>query len=614
MRNFRQGVATMLRAARYSLAFCWRSDKKLMVRRVTLSMILTLLSYASIYVTGMLINTVQTATKSYAGLDLYTEFLKSGLLWPITLALVTLLAMRILSSYNGLQRGTSNEVLRSANQRELQEHRATLDVAMIRSREYDDLERRIQELPNGWATRISFSQEILGLLTTLATFVTFGSSLLWYNPFYIVVILLCGLPMMFVEFRISNLWWNISQTLVPEYKRRSVLERPYRGTTTFVQAQMFNQMSILRKEIDISVGHVQEKHNEIRNSSVRSRFLVNTITITGMVGVLLHASWSVISHSGGLGTLTIIMGAARTFQGSIEGIVSLIAEQWNAAKGVVLIEESFLSLKATIKTDYPVIPPLDITPEIVFDHVSFAYPDTERLVLDDVSFVIKPGSKVAIVGASGNGKSTIQALLMRYYDPTSGDVRAGGISLRNIRPSDWSKIASSLTQDYAVLERRVGAEIASSRLGEPIDIQMVESSARFANFDTVMESDPDGWNSQIGVEFGGRDFSGGERQRLALARVRYRGTPVLILDEPDAKLDAESANTVIDNVFALTGITVVIITHHVSRAERCDHIIVMGKGRVTEQGTHEELMARNGTYVSIREKDRERLSHLGVRS
>jgi len=239
--------------------------------------------------------------------------------------------------------------------------------------------------------------------------------------------------------------------------------------------------------------------------------------------------------------------------------------------------------------------------------VGFSYPDTDAEVLKGVSFTIKPGSRVAIVGKSGNGKSTIQALLMRHYDPTSGAVFAGDINLRNVEPDVWSNIASSLTQEYAVLERPVGEEIASSRLGDILNLERVAASSRFANFDEVVMADPKGFDSQIGVEFGGRDFSGGERQRLALARVHYRGTPILVLDEPDARLDPESAEKVMDQVFALKGITVIIITHHVSRAERCDHVIVMGKGEIAEEGTHEELMRKGGLYASMHKKDQERL-------
>ena len=370
---------------------------------------------------------------------------------------------------------------------------------------------------------------------------------------------------------------------------------------------MFNQMPTISREIDINVGSILEQHDKIRKISVRKEMLAHFLTVGGLCAVMIHAVWSTLVYTGEIGTLTIIIAAARTFQGNLESIVSLVAEQWNNAKGVILIEKDFLGLKPVLKTEYPVIPKFDITPLVKFYRVSFAYPDTDKLVLQNVSFTIEPGAKVAIVGKSGSGKSTIQALLMRQYDPKTGAIFAGNVNLRNIEPHVWNKVASALTQEYTVLARSIRAEIASSRFDQPIDPEAVSASARFANFDEVVDSDPKGYESQIGTDFGGREFSGGEQQRLAVARVHYRGTPILILDEPDAKLDPESAQKVIDNVFALKGVTVVIITHHVSRAERCDKVIVMEKGEVAEQGTPQELMALNGVYAQMYTKDKERL-------
>lgn len=616
MKELLKNIMTMFKAARYSIAFCWRSDNKLMLKRITLSAIMSLLNYVSVYSFGLLVNTIQGASTSYTPTNLYAEFMASGLLLPIILTLGSYLANSIAGSYHGLLRGESNEVLRFANYREMHEHRATLDVATIRSKEFDDLERRIGELPSGWGTRINFSQDLLMLFNMVVTFVTFGTTLLWYNGYYALIILIASVPMMLVEFKVANLWWNVSEKLVPEFKKRDVLEKPYRGgVTAFIQAQMFGQLPTLRKEIDLNVDNVINTHSKIRRSAVVIRLVGKVLTIMSLVGVTLHAGWMVVSHTFlSIGTLTIILNASRSFQSSIESVASLIADQWNNAKGLVLIEESFFTITSKIVTEYPVVPPADITPEIVFDHVSFRYPDTERLVLDDVSFTVKPGSRVAIVGTSGHGKSTLLSLLMRYYDPTSGNIFASGINLKNIKPKDWYTVISALTQEYIVLDRTIGDEIASSRLGEPVNISAVESAAMFANFDTVVHDDPKGLNAQLGVEHGGRELSGGEKQRLALARVRYRGTPVLVLDEPDAKLDANSAEIVMNNILALTGVTVVIITHHISRAEMCDKIIVMEKGKVVEKGTHDELMTLGGSYVSMREKDRERLSHRGVPS
>lgn len=513
----------------------------------------------------------------------------------------------IVEQLNSFFRNKWSLTLHFANQRELNNHRATLDVARLKSEEYSNLENRIKELPEGWRMRVKFSEDILTVFTSVVSFIFFGASLVWYQPYYALILFLLSIPMILAQFQRVSLWWNLVQELVPVHKRRWLLERAYNSVGVFLQASMFNQIPALRKEIDINVGGVLEANNSIRRTNTRWGIITGALSVLGLCFVVMHTTWTTITGVWEIGTMTVIIAAARIFNGDLRSIVYAVAEQWNCAKGIILIEKDFLGMKPLIKTEYPVVPRFDITPTLRFDNVSFKYPNTENLVLRNVSFTIKPGSKVAIVGKSGNGKSTIQALLMRHYDPTSGAVYAGDVNLSNIELSVWSNVASALTQEYSVLERKVGEEIASSRLGEPVDMDMIKASSQFACFDEVIESDPLGYESQIGTEFGGREFSGGERQRLALARVHYRGTPVLILDEPDAKLDPESAEKVINNVFSLENVTVIIITHHVSRAERCDHIIVMGKGEIAEQGTHQELMEMGGLYVSLREQDKKRL-------
>lgn len=598
MAQVRETVATIIRAARYSLAFCIRNAQKESVIRILLACTQTLLLYLTIQATGLIVNDVERLMARAS-----VPYQVPASLW---LLLGTFVATIIHGRLNWFFKSRWSMKLRYANTQELNDHRSTLDVGRFKSKEYDDLEKRIQELPWSWQTRVWFSDELLNLLSTILSFALFGASLISHAPLYAVILVITAGPMMVTEFRQVAMWWDLFQELVPTHKKRAVMEKPYKTQHAFVQALMFGQMPHLKRIIKENIDDVHEAYDRIRWLSLKNEFVVHLIAVTGLCGVVIHAVWSTITSGGGIGTLTIVIAAARTFQGNLESIVSLVAEQWNSAKGVVLIEEDFFGMKPMISTPYPVMPPQDITPAIQFENVSFRYPEGSNDALTDVSFTIEPGSKVAIVGKSGNGKSTIQALLMRHYDPTKGSIFADSVNLRNIEPGTWNKIASALTQEYVVLERTVGEEIASSLMGQDINPSTLSAAARFAHFEEVVSADPRGYDSQIGVEFGGRDFSGGEKQRLALARVRYRNTPILILDEPDAKLDPESAQHVINQVFALEGVTLVMITHHVSRAERCDKVIVMHKGRVSEQGTPQELMARGGMYAALYAKDKER--------
>lgn len=610
MRKLKEAVVTIVMATKYSFLFCWRNSKTETIARILISAVMVIIGYFSIQATGAIINAIQKSDISFKEGISFSNLNRSGLLAPVIFIIATLLLRTILGKLNWFYRDKWERSLHFANQREVNNHKATLDVAMFRSKKYDDMVNQIQELPASWKTRSRFSNEMLSLFTSLISFVLFGASLLWYKPIYAGILVVTAIPMVLTEFQLVSLWWNLSQSLVPQHKKRGVLERSYRSTDAFEQALMFNQMPVLRKEIDINVGGILDSHNKIRRISLRKELFSRSIAVAGLCGVIVHSIWSIVSFGGDIGNFTIIMAASKTFQGNLEEIVSLVADQWSSAKGIILIEEEFFSLKPIIKTDYPVTPRFDMVPKIRFDQVSFKYPGTDQIVLKDISFTVEPGSKVAIVGKSGNGKSTILALLMRHYDPTSGAVYADKINLKNIEPAVWSNVASALTQEYTVLERRIGEEIASSRLDRPIDIEDVSASARFANFDEVIAEDPNGYDSQIGIEFGGREFSGGERQRLALARVHYRGTPILVLDEPDAKLDPESAQKVIDAVFALKDTTVIMITHHVSRAERCDKVILIEKGKIAEEGTHGELISKNGIYASMHSQDKDRLGSI----
>lgn len=599
-----EDLGVLWRAAKYSLRFCLKYARRETIARALVSIGTAATTYLGVYALGAVINKVQVVCASNAPVSIGVF---SGVLSLfVTTAILTMVVGRVAWFY----RNKWQQKLRYANMQDINRFKATLDIACFKSPEFDNLSKQIEELPNGWQARIWFTDEIFSVVATVISFILFGLSLAWYKPSYAIILTVAALPMVISEFRYTSYWWKIYESLVPNAKARSVLERPYKTATAFVQAQMFNQMPELDKAIVSNTDHVFNSHDVLRRKNVRAEIMMHAIANLGLGIVVLLAIISAANKEVTLGTLSIIIAAARTFQSNLESLASLAAEQWSQAKGVNLISEKFFVLKPHVVTTYPVIPPKGIAPTLRFEHVNFTYPNMSYPVLHDVSFAIKPGSKVAIVGKSGNGKSTILSLLMRHYDPTDGAVFADNINLRNIEPNEWNEVASALMQEYAVLERPIAAEIASSRFGLPIDRERVATSADFAHFSEVVAKDAGGYDTHIGVEFGGREFSGGEKQRLALARMYYRGTPVIILDEPDAKLDPESAAEVMDNVFALAGVTVILITHHVSRAERCDDIIVLGKGKIVEQGRHEALLANNGTYASMYAKDRERLGEI----
>jgi ATP-binding cassette subfamily B protein len=568
----------------------------------------TLIAYYTIVVTGMIITTLQNhMTGKQFNTFTINDFVAGGYLFPVVCLIAIFFIEIVLKKIKSFVSSRCQHILRVANYREINDLKASLDIARKRSKQFDDVEKKIDELPNSWFTRISFSREVMFLFGEIITFIIFGLSLVSSHPLYIAILVVTTVPMMIAEFTAVNRSWRLSLELIPHHKKRSVLQKAYYGTTSFLQGVMFNQMGTLSKLIQENQDYVLKKFEQLRWSNLQITLGAYLFAMAGLSFVLIHSVWNTVSVGGDLGALTVVIASSRRLQISARDIVLQIANQWLSARGMIIIEKEYFGMKPMLKTENPVNPEFSGSPRIRFEKVCFSYPDRDSLVLKEISFTIEPGSKIAIVGRNGSGKSSLIGLLLRHYDPTSGKIVVGDINLTNITPPVWSNYACALLQDFEVHDRKIGEEIASSRLEEPIDMEKIREAVKFAEFQTIVEEDPNGYDSQIGTEFGGREFSGGEEQRLALARVKYRNTPILILDEPDAKLDPEAAQRLIDNVFALKGVTVIIVTQHVSRATRGDKVIVLNEGEVAEQGKPSELLALGGKYASMFNKDKVRL-------
>nr|WP_226810218.1 lipid A export permease/ATP-binding protein MsbA [Candidatus Vallotia lariciata] len=232
---------------------------------------------------------------------------------------------------------------------------------------------------------------------------------------------------------------------------------------------------------------------------------------------------------------------------------------------------------------------------IEFKHVSFNYGAAYQSTLDDISFKISPGEVVAIAGSSGSGKTTLVNLLPRFFDPSTGHVLVDGIPILEYQLPDLRNQIAFVTQDVVLFNDTIAANIA---YGGPVDYKRAEAALCAANLIDSVELMPAGINTLVGDN--GMRLSGGQRQRLAIARAIYKDSPILILDEATSALDAESERHVQDALSVLmSGRTTLLITHRLSTIQRADRIIVLDRGRIVEQGTHAQLLCRNGLYAYL---------------
>ncbi len=321
--------------------------------------------------------------------------------------------------------------------------------------------------------------------------------------------------------------------------------------------------------------------------------LVSIIVACCVGFVLWRGSLLILAGWMTAGELTVFLSYLSSFFKPVKDLASM---NNSIAQTAVAVERIRQILDAdAILPEKPDAAEQPIRGEIVFEHVAFAY-DESCPVLRDVSFTVKPGQMIGVVGPTGGGKSTIMSLIPRFYDPSAGKVMVDGIDVRDYRLQALRNQIGYVLQETVLFRGSVRDNIAYGREGAT-DEEIVEA-AKLANADEFISRMPNGYQTFVGDR--GDTLSGGQRQRIGIARAIIRNNPILILDEPTAALDTESERLVIEALERLMkGRTVLTIAHRLSTIRDADKIIVLKGGVVAEQGTHDQLLALGGTYAEL---------------
>jgi len=475
---------------------------------------------------------------------------------------------------------------------------ASLDVTVYEDPVfYDRLERaRVQA-----TDRLAMIQQMGRLIQQTVTAIAFSAVLIRYSPLLLLVLVAGILPAFLGESHFAFLTYakNFHQT--PWRRQMDYLRQVGGSKEAAKELKLFNLSGYLTARFTELSHRIYEENVALNRRRLFWGGLLAILGQLGYYGAYAYTIYRTIQGFYSIGDLALITTSIMQATSNIQlafSTASGVADQALFLTDLI----AFFEMKPSVTSKVGGLPfPCPVTRGFEFRNVSFAYPGTERRILSNFSFTFGPGERVALVGENGQGKTTIVKLISRLYDPTEGAILLDGIDLREYDlPALHSEIGV-IFQDFMRYEMTARDNIAVGRIDVPHTAEQIEYAAQKSLATDVIAKLHDGYDQMLGRRFeSGVDLSGGEWQKLALARAYLRDAQLLILDEPTAALDARSEFEVFERFAELTqGKMALLISHRFSTVRMADRIVVLEGGKLVEEGSHSQLMVLGGRYAAM---------------
>jgi ATP-binding cassette subfamily B protein len=567
----------------------WDASPRLVSADLVLRVLSAVAPVASLWVAKLIIDRVAAAGHPRT-VDAHLWLLISA---ELLLAIVVMVCGRGVDFCEGriaeeFSSGISQKVIRHATQ---------LDLAHFEDAGFQDLLERARLQATDRADMLSdmgrMIQQLVGLATATAALAVMA-------PLLLLLVVACMVPAFLAESHYAFATYSLSHELTPQRRELDYLRQLCTSSSSIKEVKLFQLGNFLAGRFSAITRKLIQRSAAV----ARRRLLVGSVLAAiGSLGYYGAYAMLVVSAYKGnisIGTLTFLSGSLAASSINIQTVFSLFSK---IADQFLFLNDLFTFL--AVQPEPPKPPAVQTEsahrPGVEFRNVSFSYPGGNRSILRNISFRIEPKERIALVGSNGQGKTTLVKLLARLYEPTEGAILLDGVDLREYSPEHLWERLGIIFQDFVKYEMTAAENIAVGRIAELENHDLLHEAARASGSEATLSKLPNGMNQLLGRRFdGGVDLSGGEWQRLALARAYLRKSGILILDEPTAALDAHTEHEVFTQFSELAeDRMMLLISHRFSTVRIANRILVLDEGVIREEGSHEDLMARQGLYAEM---------------